>query len=243
VQKLGLPGVRSACNDLERSMIVAMIAVRMVQVSVDKVIDVIAMRHRLMSASGAMHMPRLVAAAAVIRGALVGIFRTHLDRMLIHVIAVRMMEMAIMQIIDVIAVANGCVATAGAMLMVVICMVRETATVHRSAPFQSCWGPELLGPVASPPRSRETGCKGASAERPVPGEGFEPRPSQNRGTTAVENSRQSFDFAATDQMLGRCPETVLTLLCTTATRSKIHASPHPGKACGGIPELLDHRLT
>ncbi len=101
-----------------------MIAVRMVQVAVDKIIDVVPMRHGLMPAARAMHMLRLVTAAAVIRRALIGIFRTHLDAMFIHVLAVRMMEMAIMQIVDVIAVANGRVAAAGAMLMVVIGMVR-----------------------------------------------------------------------------------------------------------------------
>ena len=118
-------------------MIITMIAVRMVQVTVNKIINVIPMRHRLMSALRAMHMPRRVTAAA--GRALIGIFRTHLDGMFIHMLAVWMMEMAIMQIVDVITVANGRVATAGAMLMVVVRMVREIATAHRLLPSQACW--------------------------------------------------------------------------------------------------------
>lgn len=119
-------------------MIIAMITVRMMEVSVDKIIDVIAVGYRLMSAPRAVHMPRLVTAAAVIRRASIGIFRAHLDDMLIHVIAVRMMEMAIMQIVDVVGVTNGRVATAGAMLMVVIRMMREIASAHCLLPSQAC---------------------------------------------------------------------------------------------------------
>jgi hypothetical protein len=111
-------------------MIIAMIAVRMMKVSVDKIINVITMRHRLMSASRAMHVPGLVTGAVVIRRASIGIFRAHLDLMLVHVIVVRMMEMAIMDIVAVVAVTNGRVAAAGAMLMVVIRVLREIATAH-----------------------------------------------------------------------------------------------------------------
>jgi hypothetical protein len=136
--KRGLPAVRSVCDDVQRPVIIAMIAVRMVQMTVDQIIDVIPMGHRLMSAARAVHMPRLVTAAAVIRGAVIGIFRTHLDDMLIHVVTVRIMEMAIMQIVDVIAVANGGVATAWAMLMVVFPMVREIACAHRLLPSPVC---------------------------------------------------------------------------------------------------------
>jgi hypothetical protein len=130
-------GIGLLCEDLKRTVIIAMIAVRVVQVTVDKIIDVISMRHRLMPAPRAMHMPGLVTAAA--GRALIGIFRAHLDDMLIHVLAVRMMEMAIMQIVDVIAVANGRVATAGAMFVVVVRMVRKIAIAHRLLPSQAGW--------------------------------------------------------------------------------------------------------
>jgi hypothetical protein len=102
----------------------------MMKVSIDKIINVITMRHRLMSASRTMHVPGLVTGAAVIRRASSGIFRAHLDHMLVHVILVRMMEMAIMEIVDVVAVTNGRMAAAGAVLMGVILMLWVIASAH-----------------------------------------------------------------------------------------------------------------
>jgi hypothetical protein len=83
-----------------------------------------------------MDMPRLVTAAPVIRRAAIEIFRAHLDDVLIHVIAVRMMEMAIVQIVDVVAVANCCVAAARTVLVVVIRVMQEIAGAHRVFPFR-----------------------------------------------------------------------------------------------------------
>ena len=127
------------CDDLKRTMIIAMITMRMMKVAIDKIIDVIAMRHRFMSAARAMHVTRLVAAAAVVQRASIGIFRTYLNDMLVNVIAMLMMEVAIMQIVDVIAVTNRCMATAGAMPMVMIRVMREIASVHRLFPFEADW--------------------------------------------------------------------------------------------------------
>jgi hypothetical protein len=52
-------------------VVVAVVAVRVVQVAVDQIVDVIAMRHRLMTASGAVFMPRFVPAALMLRSAAV----------------------------------------------------------------------------------------------------------------------------------------------------------------------------
>jgi hypothetical protein len=119
-------------------MIIAMVAVRMMKMSVDKIVDVIAVWHRWVPALRPMHMSVLVAAAAMFRCAPIWIVRAHLDRMLVHVVSVRMMEMAIMQIVDMAIVANGRVAAARAMLMAVIRMMREVAGIHRKLPSQLC---------------------------------------------------------------------------------------------------------
>ena len=47
---------RSLLDDFERTVVVAMIAMRMVEMPIDKVIHMIAMRHGLMYASRTMHM-------------------------------------------------------------------------------------------------------------------------------------------------------------------------------------------
>ena len=54
-------------------MVVAVIAVRMMKVVADAIVHVIAVRNRLVSAAGAVNVTRLVATAAVIGGALVGV--------------------------------------------------------------------------------------------------------------------------------------------------------------------------
>ena len=76
-----------------------------------------------------------VTVAAVTRRALIRIFLTRLNNMLIHVIAVRMMEKGIVQVVDVVAMANGRVATARIMLMVVIRVMRESASCSWYASF------------------------------------------------------------------------------------------------------------
>ncbi len=55
-------------------MIIAMIAMLMVQPAIDEVVYVVSMRHSLMPTSRTMDMITLVAAMAVFRGAAVWIF-------------------------------------------------------------------------------------------------------------------------------------------------------------------------
>jgi hypothetical protein len=76
-------------------VIVAVMAVRMVQVAVDEIVDVIPMRHRFMTASRSVNVTRVVAAAA--RRALVRIFGAHVEPVLVYMIAVRMMQMTVIR--------------------------------------------------------------------------------------------------------------------------------------------------
>jgi hypothetical protein len=121
-------------GEFDRTVVVAMIPVRMMQVTVDKIINVIAMWHRFVTAPGAMDVSRIVAAAVVARRALVRISRADLEPMLVYVIAMRMVQMPIMQIIDVIAVPDTGMAAVCAMLVVVVGMMRFVASGHRNAP-------------------------------------------------------------------------------------------------------------
>lgn len=109
-----------------------MIAVRVVQTTVDQIIDVIAMRDRLVAAIRPVNVPGIMARAglAVIAG--VRVLGADLDDMLVDMIAMRMMEMAIMQIIHMVAVADGSVAAALAVLMRVI-MVDVAIVAHGSS--------------------------------------------------------------------------------------------------------------
>lgn len=52
-------------NHFERAVIIAVVAVRMMQVAVDEIVDVVAVRHRLVAASRSMDVIFIVAAAIV----------------------------------------------------------------------------------------------------------------------------------------------------------------------------------
>jgi hypothetical protein len=98
-------------------VVVAVIAVRVVQMAADTVVDMIAVRNRLMAASGAVDMTCVVAAAAMVGGAVVRVVARHFDHMLVDMSFVRMVEMTVMEIIDVPAVAHRRVAAARPMLV------------------------------------------------------------------------------------------------------------------------------
>jgi hypothetical protein len=94
-------------------VIVAVAAVRMVQVAVDEVIHVVAVRHGLVAAARAMLVVGSVGLAVVLRSACVGILRAYPDRVLVVVALVGVMKVAVVQIVDVTVVLDSGVSAAG----------------------------------------------------------------------------------------------------------------------------------
>lgn len=94
-------------------MIVAVITVRMVQMPVNQVIDVVPMRKGGVPAIGAVHMPGFVAATSVVGSASFRVFLADLEHAFIGVPLMRMVQMPVVQIIDVIAVDNAGMTAAG----------------------------------------------------------------------------------------------------------------------------------
>lgn len=113
-------------------MVVAVVAVRMVQVAVDEIVDMIAMRHRFMAAPGSVHMARLVAAA--VSRALIRIGRVNFEPVFVYVIAVRVMQVAVMQIIDMVAMLDRGVTAIRPVLMVVMRVVWFVTGAHDDSP-------------------------------------------------------------------------------------------------------------
>ena len=93
-------------------MVVAVVAVRVVQVAVDQIVHVIAVRHGFVPASGAMLVACLVGTAPVIGGAVSRVRTADRQLVLIHVVRVGMMEMAIVQVVGMAVVADGQVTAA-----------------------------------------------------------------------------------------------------------------------------------
>jgi hypothetical protein len=92
-----------------------MIAVRMVQPTVYEVVNMVAMRHRFVSAVWTVRVR-----AMDFGRALHGICGVDRDGVLIHVILVHTMEMAIVQIVHMIVMANRSVSAVRAMLVSVV---------------------------------------------------------------------------------------------------------------------------
>jgi hypothetical protein len=103
-------------------MVVAVAAVHVVQVALDQVIGVIAMRHDRMSAGGAVDVVRGMAGAAVARCALRGVGRVDSNRAFIDVIAVDLVEVPIVEVVDVAGVLHQEVAAIGTVDMGMGCV-------------------------------------------------------------------------------------------------------------------------
>ncbi len=95
-----------------RSVIVAVIAVRVMQVTGDQIIGVIAVGHRLVSAARAVGMALRVRATAVRRRALRRIGDIYFDGALVDVVAMNAMQVTLVQVIAVVTMLNALVSTA-----------------------------------------------------------------------------------------------------------------------------------
>jgi hypothetical protein len=91
-------------------MIVAVAVVHMMQPSVDDIVDVVAVGHGFVAAARTMH----VVPAGVYRMTAIGVGGTDFDCMLVVVVFVGIVQVSVVEIIRVVTVADGRVATAGA---------------------------------------------------------------------------------------------------------------------------------
>ena len=105
-----------------------MIAVRVMQSSVDKIIDVVAMGYRLVSTTGAM----AVRGALRIRRAAHGVRGADSNHMLVDMVAVHVMQVTVVQIIDMAVMTDGGMSAVLAVLMGVVGMMLLVTRAHRS---------------------------------------------------------------------------------------------------------------
>jgi len=116
-------------------VVVAVVAVRVMKVAADAVIYVVAVGNRLVTAAGAADMARFMTAAMMVRRAAIGVVAGHLDHVLIDVTFMRVVEVAIVQIVDVVVVTHGGVAASRPMLVSMIRVGRCGAVGHRVSSF------------------------------------------------------------------------------------------------------------
>jgi hypothetical protein len=116
-------------------MIIAVAAVRMVQMTVHQIIDMVAMWDRLVATPRTMNMTSRMPPALVRRRALVRVRCRYPNHMLLdRPVRVGVMKMPIVHVVDVTFVLDLRVPTTRPMLMR---MVRMTCTTHRFSPFST----------------------------------------------------------------------------------------------------------
>ncbi len=111
-------------------MIIAMIIVRVMKVPIHQVIKMVAMRNCLVSTLRPMHMVSRMPRAIVPRGTVLRIERGYANHMFIDMVFMRIMQMAVMQVVDVAIVHDSGVAAFQPMAMVMIFVLRRVTMAH-----------------------------------------------------------------------------------------------------------------
>jgi hypothetical protein len=88
-------------------VIIAMIAMRMMEPALHQVVHVIPMRDWFVAAACTMHMLGFMSAVPERRCTIIRIFGAHLNDMLLDNIAFLVMEMAVVEIVDMVAMLDG----------------------------------------------------------------------------------------------------------------------------------------
>ena len=114
-------------------MVVAVIAVRMMQVILHHVIDVIPMRDLRVPAVWTVDVVAAVRAAPMLWGTLRRVRRTDGDHVLVDMVVVGMVQVSIVQIIDVVTMLDGHMAAARAMLVAVSFVHLAVRLSHRAS--------------------------------------------------------------------------------------------------------------
>jgi hypothetical protein len=90
----------------------------------------VAMWNRFVAAARSMNVRGIMSGAAMVGRASIRILVTHFNSMFIHMIGVRMMKMAIVEIVHVVAVPESDVTAVGSMHVIVIGVMRKIAGGH-----------------------------------------------------------------------------------------------------------------
>lgn len=116
-------------GDAECPVMIAMTVVLMVKVTVDEIVDVTAMRNGGMTAAGTMAMSGVMGAADVPMRARHGVRPTHRDGVFVDVAVMVVVQMPVVEIVDVIVVADREVSTVVSVNVAVI-LVRTMWSRH-----------------------------------------------------------------------------------------------------------------
>jgi hypothetical protein len=145
-------------------VVVAVVAVRVVQVTADQIVHMVTMGHRLVSARGSVDVIGRVGVTAMLGRADRWIGAIDAQRMLLDLAAAGVVQMTVVQVIDMALMFDGFVTAIGAMLMGVVAVVR---VIHMGSPGCSSADEHRLGAGSRSGPKRRT-ARTASGLRPCP---------------------------------------------------------------------------
>jgi hypothetical protein len=121
------------CGNLQLAVIIAVVVVRVMQVILDQVINVIAMRNSLVPAVRAMNVILVVSPTVVVGSAVRRIGAAHLNLVLVDMITLNIVQMAVVKIIDMAIVLHRRM-PAGRTMSVAVAFVCCVRLIHRISP-------------------------------------------------------------------------------------------------------------
>ena len=125
----------------DRSVVVAVLGVRVMQVIADDVVDVVAVGNPLVAAAGAVPVRSVVAAALVICGAAGRVGVADVEDVLVDVVTMWVVQVPVVHVVDVTVVLYRRMAAVGTVLVGVVRVDRVLGVAHerddRSAPAQA----------------------------------------------------------------------------------------------------------
>ena len=124
-------------DDVEWAVIVTMVAMRMMEPTADKIVDVVAVRNRLVSATGTMDMAGFVAFVAILGRASDRVLSRHFNDVLIDAVPFWVVQMSVMQVVDVVAMPHCEVTAFRAMMMRMVGLGEMVMGSHGIFSFRS----------------------------------------------------------------------------------------------------------
>jgi hypothetical protein len=123
-------GANTSARERDRAVVVAVPFVRVVQVPVGQVVQVVAVGHLLMPAASPVHVARLVRAAVVLRCTRSGVSRVNREYVLIDVALVRVVHVSVVEIVRMTLVSDRGMSAAWAVLVLVALVDLMLLVVH-----------------------------------------------------------------------------------------------------------------
>lgn len=125
---------QSGFNHFQWAVVIAMVAMLVVQPTIDQIVDMIAVRHRFVAATRTVEMPVIMTRMVLDWMATAWIGCADFDHMLIDMIAMWVVQMAIVQVVNMVTVLYGSVTATGAVFMVMMFVMRQIAVAHERLP-------------------------------------------------------------------------------------------------------------